>query len=77
HDFRSQAQGVAVPYGIYDADANHCAVFVGTSLDTAEFAVSSITILQAPPNGIQSKTDCGAKSAKTGPGAHSLVIRRY
>jgi len=42
HDFRSQAQGVAVPYGIYDVNANHGAVFVGTSYDTSEFAVSSI-----------------------------------
>jgi hypothetical protein len=42
HDFRSQAQGIAVPYGIYDVNANHGAVFVGTSYDTSEFAVSSI-----------------------------------
>lgn len=42
HDFRSQAQGIAIPYGIYDVNANHGAVFVGTSYDTSEFAVSSI-----------------------------------
>ena len=42
HDFRSQAEGIAIPYGIYDVNANHGAVFVGTSYDTSRFAVSSI-----------------------------------
>ena len=42
HDFRSQAEGIAIPYGIYDVNANHGAVFVGTSYDTSMFAVSSI-----------------------------------
>lgn len=39
HDFRSDALGIAVPYGIYDLNANHGTVFVGTSCDTPEFAV--------------------------------------
>ena len=38
HDFRSLAAGVAIPYGIYDVQANRGAVFVGVSYDTAEFA---------------------------------------
>lgn len=42
HDFRSNAQGIAVPYGIYDLLANRGTVFVGTSHDTPEFAVESI-----------------------------------
>ncbi len=42
HDFRSQAQGVAIPYGIYDEKVNRGSVFVGTSHDTSEFAVESI-----------------------------------
>lgn len=42
HDFRSQGLGLAVPYGIYDVEANRGSVFVGTSHDTSEFAVSSI-----------------------------------
>jgi len=42
HDFRSQASGVAIPYGIYDEQANRGSVFVGTSQDTSEFAVESI-----------------------------------
>ncbi len=42
HDFRSLAQGVAIPYGVYDEKANRGSVFVGTSHDTSEFAVESI-----------------------------------
>jgi hypothetical protein len=42
HDFRSMADGVAVPYGIYDKRANRGMVFVGTSHDTPSFAVESI-----------------------------------
>ncbi|MGC1952983.1 MAG: ISAzo13 family transposase, partial [Gammaproteobacteria bacterium] len=39
HDFRSDAIGIAVPYGIYDLNANQGTVFVGTSSDTPGFAV--------------------------------------
>lgn len=42
HDFRSEAEGIAIPYGIYDIAANHGAVIVGTSYNTPEFAVDSI-----------------------------------
>jgi hypothetical protein len=42
HDFRSQALGIAAPYGIYDIAKNKGFVVVGTSYDTAEFAVESI-----------------------------------
>ena len=42
HDFASEAIGKAVPYGIYDVQANRGTVFVGTSRDTAEFAVDAI-----------------------------------
>ena len=42
HDFRSQGLGLAVPYGIYDIQANRGSVFVGASHDTPQFAVSSI-----------------------------------
>jgi hypothetical protein len=42
HDFRSQGRGLAVPYGIYDLQANRGSVFVGASHDTPQFAVSSI-----------------------------------
>ena len=42
HDFPSDAQGVGIPYGIYDVVNNKGFVSVGTSCDTAEFAVDSI-----------------------------------
>ena len=42
HDFRSMAKGMAVPYGIYDEQANRGFMCVGTSSDTPEFAVENI-----------------------------------
>jgi hypothetical protein len=42
HDFRSDAIGVANPYGIYDLLAKRGSVFVGVSHDTAAFAAHSI-----------------------------------
>ena len=42
HDFPSQAEGKAIPYGTYDVVQNRAVVNVGTSHDTAEFAVESI-----------------------------------
>lgn len=42
HDFRSEAKGMAIPYGIYDLQANRGMVVVGTSHDTADFAVDAI-----------------------------------
>lgn len=42
HDFRSHAAGIAGPYGIFETTWNLGTVFVGTSYDTAEFAVDCI-----------------------------------
>ena len=42
HDFRSLASGIAIPYGIYDPQANRGSVFVGVSHETSAFAVTSI-----------------------------------
>ncbi len=42
HDFRSYAEGMAIPYGIYEVLLNRGNVFVGTSCETAEFAADSI-----------------------------------
>ena len=42
HDFRSDAEGLAVPYGIYDPRANAGTVFVGRTADTPAFAVDCI-----------------------------------
>jgi hypothetical protein len=43
HDFRSQAKGIALPFGIYDLQANRGSVFVGVSHETSAFAVASIS----------------------------------
>ena len=42
HDFRSLAESVAVPYGVYDLHANTGTVFIGTSCDTPSFAVDCV-----------------------------------
>ena len=42
HDFASDSEGKAIPYGIYDLAANAGWVNVGTDHDTAAFAVESI-----------------------------------
>ena len=42
HDFRSEAIGIAAPYGIYDTERNHGLLVVGQSADTPEFAVNCI-----------------------------------
>jgi len=47
HDFRSEAQGRTVPYGIYDLHNNRGTVVVGPSADTPEFAVGAISVTWA------------------------------
>lgn len=42
YDFRSEALGVAIPYGVYDVQAKRGSVFVGVSHDTPAFAVASL-----------------------------------
>lgn len=42
HDFPSYAKGKAIPYGIYDVASNDGLVVVGTSHETARFAVACI-----------------------------------
>ncbi len=42
HDFRSNAECMAVPYGVYDLRANTGTVFIGTSYDTPKFAVDCV-----------------------------------
>ena len=44
HDFRSDAEGMAIPYGIYDTQANLGFVVVGTSYETPAFAVDAIVL---------------------------------
>jgi len=42
HDFPQDADGRAVPYGIYDLTHNHGTLYVGSSSDTPQFAVDVI-----------------------------------
>jgi len=42
HDFRSDAAGLATPFGIYDVGASRGAVFVGTSHDTPALAAEHV-----------------------------------
>jgi hypothetical protein len=42
YDFRTDAVGIAIPYGIYDVGRNQGYVVIGTSHDTSEFAVAAI-----------------------------------
>ena len=42
HDFHIDAEGQAIPYGIYDDQQNRGYVFIGTSYETPAFAVDSI-----------------------------------
>ena len=42
HDFRSDAEAIAVPYGIYDPQRNTGHVCVGTSKDVPDFAADAL-----------------------------------
>ena len=42
HDFKSFAEGVAIPHGIYDITKNTGWISLGTSKDTGEFACDSL-----------------------------------
>jgi hypothetical protein len=43
HDFRSDSDGIAIPYGIYDLRANRGCIVVGVSHDTPRFAAHAIS----------------------------------
>jgi hypothetical protein len=42
HDFKSFANGVVIPHGIYDIQLNKAVINLGTSCDTSEFACDSL-----------------------------------
>lgn len=44
HDFRSDAQGMAVPHGLYDMTRHLGYLTIGTSHDTSEFACACIRL---------------------------------
>lgn len=50
HDFKQDAMGRAVPYGIYDLAHNQGYVYVGNSADTPEFAAYAIAQWWADPD---------------------------
>lgn len=42
HDFNSLAKGQIIPHGIYDIGRNEAYMYLGTSRDTAEFALDAL-----------------------------------
>jgi len=44
HDFRSESDGIAIPYGIYEVLMNIGNIFIGKTYDTPAFAVDSIEL---------------------------------
>jgi hypothetical protein len=83
HDFPSDAKGVAIPYGIYDFCRNEGFVNLGTSRDTSEFAVASISnwwkmvgSVQYPNAGhLLILADCGgSNSSRTRLWKHQLQV---
>ena len=42
HDFRTDAVGIAIPWGLYDTQANRGQVCIGTSHDTPAFSVTAL-----------------------------------
>lgn len=44
HDFKSFAEGVVIPHGIYDIRLNKAVINLGTSRDTSEFACDSLRL---------------------------------
>jgi len=77
HDFKQDALGRAVPYGIYDLQFNRGTVYLGRSADTPAFAVDNIAEwcaterLERFPNSsrLMIEADCG--------GSNSAVSRAW
>lgn len=71
HDFRSDAEGIAISYGIYDPEDNKGFVSVGISCDTPKFAATAIEKwwrMDGKPRHPQSKEllilpDCGGSNS--------------
>jgi Rhodopirellula transposase DDE domain len=67
HDFRSDAKGMAIPYGIYDPARNQGFVVVGTSHETPAFAAQAVVLwwrscgrrMYARTKGLLILADCG------------------
>ncbi len=71
HDFKQDALGRAVPYGVYDLQFNRGTVYLGRSADTPAFAVDSVAAwcaaerLERFPNStrLMIETDCGGSNS--------------
>jgi len=71
HDFKQDALGRAVPYGIYDQQCNRGTVCLGRSADTPAFAVDNIALwcaterLERFPHAttIMIEADCGGSNS--------------
>jgi DDE family transposase len=67
YDFPSDAEGMAIPFGIYDVVRNEGSVVVGTSHQTPEFAVAAIRrwwvqagqMYYPDPHELLIEADCG------------------
>ena len=70
YDFRSLAQGIAIPYGIYDIGQNQGFVSVGASHNTPEFAVAAVRtwwlmrgqLVYPDQNHLLIEADCGGSN---------------
>lgn len=84
HDFPSDAKGIAIPYGIYDFCRNEGFVNLGTSRDTAEFAVASIgnwwkimgAVKYPDADHLLILADCGGSNSLA-PGFGSINFSRF
>ena len=67
-DFPSDAEGLAIPYGIYDPRANAGTVFVGRTADTParSFMVGQVTFLRTPCQSRVARCVSAGRSAGTG-----------
>ena len=83
HDFRSEAAGIAIPYGIYDPRANTGTVFVGASADTPASpstasrsggAPRAASAIPTPRRCRSSPTAAAATAARRGPGSSTCNI---
>ena len=75
-DFPSEAEGRAIPYGIYDPRANTGTVFVGSTADTPAFAVDCIEKWWRT-EGRKHYPVCSARSARTGRAALWTATRPF
>ena len=77
HDFPSQSQGKAIPYGIYDVGQNRGFVNVGISHDTPDFAVESLRWWWLLEGAARYATAAAVLLTADGGGSNSARSRRW